>query len=161
VRSSYGKAWGGLGARLAEVAEGGGSLASFRRMAELGPSNPRALSAMLYTMHYLPDCDASALWHEHREWGRRFCDRLRGQIKPHQNDRAPDRRLRVGYVSPDLRADATVPCFIAPAFRHHQREQFDYFCYSDAAAADSVTSGLRAHVERWQETRKHGLPDHR
>jgi len=66
--------------------------------------------------------------------------------RPHENSREPERRLRVGYVSPDFR-EHPVARFILPLFREHDRQQVEVFAYSDVAGADSVTGMLRNRVD--------------
>ena len=128
-------------------------IACFRALLDRNPDYAPARSAMLYSLHY-DDCfDAEALSHEHREWGRRHCETLRSRIAPHINDRDPDRRLRVGYVSPDLR-EHTVTKFITAPIQYHDPEQFEVFCYSDAEKPDHVTERIKSRAEGWRETRK-------
>ena len=122
----------------------------------MNPNDAATRSSMLYTLHYSPDFNSEALYHEHREWGRLFCDPLREQIKLHDNERRPERKLRVGYVSPDLR-EHTVTKFITSVIEHHDRERFELFCYSDAEKPDAVTDRLRRAVEHWRDTR--GMKD--
>ena len=74
----------------------------------------------------------------------------------HDNDRDPDRKLRIGYVSPDLR-EHTPPRFISSSFEHHDREHVEVYCYSDVEREDAVTRQLRGLVDHWRETR--GVPD--
>jgi len=152
LRADDGESLAGLSSALSEMADIDGTIDACRRIVALMPRNPAARSSLLYTLHYSPQYDAEALWQEHREWGRLFCDPLREQIKPHENERRPERKLRVGYVSPDLR-EHTVTKFIAAALQHHDRERFELFCYSDAEKPDHLTARLSAIVENWRETR--------
>ena len=58
----------------------------------------------------------------------------------------PDRaRLRIGYLSPDLRYHA-VAQFVEPLLRHHDREQFEIFCYYLRARRRRCTWILEAPV---------------
>lgn len=57
----------------------------------------------------------------------------------------PAKRLRIGFLSPDLRAHA-VACFAEPLLRALPREEIEPTCYSCAAAEDSVSQRLRALV---------------
>ena len=61
------------------------------------------------------------------------------------------RRVRVGYVSPDL-GDHPVGRLIAPLLAGHDRDRFDVHCYSDWAVPDAVTDRLRSSVESWHNT---------
>ena len=137
---------------LIELGDAEQTISCCRRIVELRPDLASARSALLYTLHYSHRLDSEALSKEHREWGRLFCDPLLETIAPHQKDRDPHRRLRVGYVSPDLR-EHTVPKFITAAIEHHDHANFELYCYSDAQKADAVTERLKPMVEHWHETR--------
>jgi protein O-GlcNAc transferase len=151
LRPDYVKAYDGLAHVAIEIGELDVAISCYRRMIEMNPDNAGVRSALLYTLHYHPDSDAAALYREHREWGRRFCDPLLDQIPPHENDRTAERRLRVGYVSPDFR-EQTVPRFIGGALKHHNHDRFEIFCYSDVAKADATTEKLQALPDHWKNT---------
>jgi len=142
----------GLSSAATDLGDADRAIECCREVIRLAPDSPSARSSMLYTIHYCPEYDAAALWDEHRQWSRLFCDPLKHKIAPHDNDRTPDRRLRIGYVSPDFR-EQTVPYFITAALRYHDRENFEVFCYSDVEKPDAVTERLKGIVEHWHENR--------
>jgi protein O-GlcNAc transferase len=72
------------------------------------------------------------------------------------NHPSPDRRLRVGYVSPDFR-EHPVARFVLPLFREHDRREVEVFAYSDVATPDPVTRLVRRHVDTWRDVA--GLAD--
>ena len=88
---------------------------------------------------------------EHCRWARQYADPLAEQIQAHQNDRAPDRRLRIGFLSPDLRVHP-VGNSLLPLFLHHDRKQISIVCYYDAPVADVVTEKLRVLSDEWHNT---------
>jgi protein O-GlcNAc transferase len=61
---------------------------------------------------------------------------------PANGSSAAQRRLRVGYVSPDFR-EHTPPRFLAGALMHHDPGAFEVFCYSDVREGDHVTAALQ------------------
>ena len=152
LRPQYAKAYNGLASAAADLGDADEAIGCYRKLVEMDPTNAGARSSLLYTIHYSPDYDPEALSREHREWGRLFCEPLKGQIRDHENDRTPDRRLRIGYVSPDFR-EHTVPHFVTAALQHHDRERFELFCYSDVEKPDGITRTLRGLVEHWHGTR--------
>ena len=153
LRPDYLKAAQGLADMAGEMGDLERTLGALRSLCARVPRLAAARSAFLYSIHYSPQFDAEVLAREHREWGRLFCDPIRERIPPHANDCTPERKLRVGYVSPDLR-EHTVTKFITAPIQHHDPEQCEIFCYSDAERSDHVTERTKGMAERWRETRK-------
>jgi len=77
-------------------------------------------------------------------------------LKFHVNHPDPERRLRIGYVSPDLRAHS-VAYFVEGILAAHDRDQVEVFCYSDADRSDDVTTRLRGLADHWRDTRRLNL----
>jgi protein O-GlcNAc transferase len=110
-------------------------------------------SNLLYIMNYHPRYDAATLFAEHRAWGKRWADPLTAASFPHDNDRVPDRRLRLGYVSPHFRAHA-VNFFSEPILASHDHTACEVFCYSDLSPdqEDETTRRLRGYADHWRST---------
>ena len=95
-------------------------------------------------LQFLPDPDAEAIAQEHRQWSRLYAQ---PQAAPtasarHVTESDPDRRLRVGYVSPDSK-NHPVGRFLLPLIEHHDHQQFEVFCYSNSADfPDKITSQI-------------------
>jgi protein O-GlcNAc transferase len=126
------------------------AVAAYRHALGMSSDALAAMSNLAFTVHFHPDYDAAAILRTQREWNAAFAAPIAGQIKPHNNDPTPDRRIRVGYISPDLR-DHPVGRGILPILEHHDAARFEIFCYSDCPIQDRVTSRLRASAETWRE----------
>src|SRR3984957_12320773 len=74
---------------------------------------------------------------------------LTSQIKPHANDRSPDRRLRIGYVAPHFR-DHCQSLFTIPLLSNHDHGEFEIVCYSSVARPDAVTERLMSCADTWR-----------
>lgn len=116
----------------------------------LNPADVKAHSNLLFAMHFHPNCDGQAIYEEHRKWNQRFAAGFGNSIIPHMNDRSPERRLRIGYVSPDFR-NHPVGRFILPLMSNHNESQVELFAYSLTTAADSLTQQIRARAHHWRE----------
>ncbi len=127
------------------------ALAGFRAALDVEPDFTEAASNLLFTLHCHPDYDAQAILAEHRRWARQYAEPLADQIRPHHNDRSPDRKLRVGFVSPDF-CNHPVGQSLLPLFTHCDRLQTEVVCYSDAPIADPVTERLQALADEWHST---------
>ena len=158
IDPGYVEALNDLGIALKDQGELDEAIAAFRQALRIKPNHPRMHSNLVYTLHYHPRHDAGTISEEQQRWNRQFSDPLKPFLQPHANDRSPERRLRVGYISPDFR-DHTVARFVLPLFERHDREQFEILCYSEVLRPDSMTERLRALAAGWRSTV--GVPDAR
>jgi predicted O-linked N-acetylglucosamine transferase (SPINDLY family) len=101
-------------------------------------------------MHYSPDYDAEALYTEARRWASCHAEVLRRQRRSYANERSPEKRLRIGYVSSDLRQHP-VGFFFAPVVTHHDKQAFELICYAAVRRPDALTAQFRACADRWHE----------
>jgi protein O-GlcNAc transferase len=75
---------------------------------------------------------------------------------PYANSRDPDRRLKVGYVSPDF-CEHSVAYFSEPVLAAHDPAQIEVFCYAEVKSPDQVTDRFRGLVSdpkstHWRDT---------
>ncbi len=123
------------------------SMAEFEQVLRLQPDDAVAQHAWLCGLNYRSDTTPTALLSEHRRWAEQFEPR---PAQVHPNDRAPGRRLRVGYVSADLH-NHPVGFFLAPVFGAHDPAEVEVFCYSNGERADAMTGQLRQAAGQWRE----------
>jgi predicted O-linked N-acetylglucosamine transferase (SPINDLY family) len=127
------------------------AVACYRRILMLKPDDIDIHGSLVLSLHYLPDYDAQSIAEEHRRWNRQYAEPLKKFIQPHANDRNPDRRLRVGYVSPDFRKHA-VAWSVLPLLECHDSENFEVFCYAEVPKPDATTERFRAQADQWRST---------
>ena len=125
------------------------AIASCRQAISLRPDFREAHSSLVFFLNYQPDGDARAILDEHRRWAAQHAEPPRQSIQPHRNERSPDRRLRIGYVSPDFRSHA-VAFFLEGLLANHDRAEVDVHCYSDVTEPDAVTARLEGHAGHWR-----------
>ena len=121
--------------------------AAYRKSRQLLPDSPDSLSNYLHSLNYVPDADLQEAFDLHREYARRFEAPLR-PTKPHTVSFEPERRLRIAYVSPDLRGHS-VAYFVEPLLRHHNREQFEVWGVLSHTWRDGTTEKLKALCDGW------------
>lgn len=114
------------------------------------PSHYRAHSNLLLTMQYLEDVTAQSLLSAHRGWSA-VHEGGSPQKKDFPNAGDGQRRLRVGYVSPDMRIHS-VAYFLEPLLANHDPTQVEVCCYSDVARPDDTTRRLKAQAGIWRDT---------
>ena len=121
------------------------------RAIELQKDNPVFHSNKVYILEFDPRCDAHALLAEQRRWNDRHAAPMKKFIQPHENDRNPERRLRIGYVSPYLR-DHAESFFVVPLLESHDRSRFEIYCYSDTDHPDAITERMKRSTDVWRQT---------
>jgi protein O-GlcNAc transferase len=124
------------------------AVACFRRALRLQPAFAEAHSALLVALQYLDGVAPAQSQAECRRFAARFEQPLRPAWPAHANARDPDRRLRIGYVSPDFHRHS-VAYFIEPILARHDRAQVELFGYYNHTRQDEVTARLRTLVDGW------------
>lgn len=119
----------------------------FRRALMLKPTYVTAHSNFLFCLNYHPDLSAGEIFEEYRQWNLRHAKHLLGSAT-YGNAPDPQRRIRVGYVSPDFRRHAAHH-FIAPLFANHRKDRVEVFAYADVASPDDISEQLRGFVDHW------------
>jgi len=133
---------------LRNLGQVGDALASYRQALQIKPDLAKVHSNLLMTMQYAEDLSPADVFAEHLAFARQFEAPLKGLWRAHENSLAPDRRLKVGYVSADLRQHS-VAYFIEPVLARHDRTQVEIFCYYNHFYRDDVTERLAGQAEHW------------
>ncbi len=113
------------------------------------PGDRTMVECRAVVSNYLDDLTPETILAHHREFAE--------SIEPHANaanpialaDPNPDRRLRVGLVSPDLH-EHPVACFAEAIFEQLDRAHFEVIAYALRAREDSVTQRLRSKADAWR-----------
>jgi predicted O-linked N-acetylglucosamine transferase (SPINDLY family) len=128
------------------------AIAGFNQSLALRPDNAVAHSNKIYAMHFHPAYDTHAICAELAKWNQQHAAPLAGLIQPHQSNRDPNRRLRIGYVSPDFR-EHVVGWNLLPLLTWHDHAQFEIFCYSSVLKPDVMTEKLKWYADTWRDIR--------
>jgi predicted O-linked N-acetylglucosamine transferase (SPINDLY family) len=123
--------------------------ASFRRALEIDPDYAAARSNLLLTLNYT-ERSQEVLYKESLVYEERHAAALLPAACVHTNSRAPDRRLRVGYVSGDFRRHS-VAYFIRGVLAAHDPTRVETFCFANVKHADAMTAELRSLAGHWRE----------
>jgi len=156
LRPQFAEAHVSLGSVAKDQGKLDEALACFRQAVRLRPDFHGAWSNELYTLLYCPGYDSQTLYREHCCWNERYAKPLADSIRPPVNDRSPERRLRVGYVSADFR-EHPLRLIASPLFAAHDHQQFEIFCYADVRRPDAWTARFRTWADVWREIQ--GLSD--
>ncbi|MBK3800197.1 tetratricopeptide repeat protein [Azospirillum brasilense] len=138
-----------LGEALKEQGRITEAIAVFQSGVERHPDLALLHSNLLLALHYTPWVPPEVIARAHAQWNERHARPLMPRNRRFASDRNPDRRLRVGYVSPDFRAHACAH-FIEPLLREHDRGAVEIFCYATSNHHDAITERMRSLADGWR-----------
>lgn len=119
-----------------------------------------AYSSMLFHTNYSSSYSFKKIAEMHKEWSRRFEEPV--YVNPQDVDWKmspdPDRKLRVGFLSPDLKFHP-VAYFLAPLLESIDKDKFDLVAFSELKEdrQDKMTHTLKEHFADWYDI--HELSD--
>ena len=148
ARNNYGNALKDL-ARLDEACE------QYRIAVQQRPSTALFGSNLVYAMWFRQQCDPAEVLAESRAWATYHAEPLTIAAPPLPNDRNPDRRIRVGLVSPDFRFHP-VGRLIQPLIMNYPRDQVEIVLFSGVVRTDELTNQMYGAATAVVDTRGMG-----
>jgi len=113
------------------------------------PDFREALTHRVFALDFAEGVDIEGQQEARKLWWRRIGAKIAEQCSVrHLNDRDPNRRLRIGYVSADFRVHSAALCF-QPVLVNHDKSRFEITCYSSSAPEDDYTEHFRRAADRW------------
>ena len=119
-----------------------------RRLNELQPS-PLEHSDLVFKSNFLWQTTPESLYEESRRWSERYAEPLSPKLPVHRNIPDPERRLKIGYVSPDFRYHAVMKV-LPSVLTNYDRQNFELFAYFiDFQQQDAITERLRQTLDNF------------
>jgi protein O-GlcNAc transferase len=132
------------------------AIKNYREALRLKPEYADAQSGLLFCLNYHPDMSAEEIFRAYQEYDSQQCQPLKSAWRAHDNDRNPDRRLRVGYVSPDFRQHS-VRLFLEPLLANHDKAQVEVYAYAELFVEDEMSLRYKSYADHWVPTK--GMSD--
>jgi predicted O-linked N-acetylglucosamine transferase (SPINDLY family) len=114
------------------------------------PANLPAHHAAIHLQYFLPDCSQETICAAEAQFARCIRTVVGPVNRPPIVNRDPNRRLRIGYVSPDLN-DHVIGRNMLPLLRNHDRSQFHITCYSSSRKCDQITQIFKQSCDGWRD----------
>ncbi len=148
----FAEASNNLGNALRDLGRLDEAVEAYRSALAMRPDYVEAHSNLLFCLNYAPDLPAEAIFDEYRRWNERHAKPLAPAEPRYGAARGDDmRRLRVGYLSPDLRRHSARH-FIEPLFERHDKRAVEAFAYAEVAREDDVSARLKGWSDHWLRT---------
>jgi len=111
-------------------------------------TNARIHSGLLINLHYLPKLETKLLFDEHKKWGQIHVhtNNLRTL---HKNTIEPDRKLLIGYISPDFRLHSVI-YFLEPILNRGDSHVVENYGYGSIECPDKVTEWAESKFDHYR-----------
>lgn len=116
---------------------------------EIAAQNQPAISNFLLALNYSPDRTPQEIFRAHIRHGKEYTASVALAQALDHSRRPGNERLKIGYVSPDFR-DHSVAYFFEPLLQHHDRDNFEVYCYYNNIKRDGTTERLEQQAEHWR-----------
>lgn len=143
--------WNNLGLCMMSLGYIDKAIEVLRKVAEKMPDNNLVHSNLFLNMHYLPEVCQSSIFEESRRWAQRKLPQSLAKTD-HNNTPSPDRRLKIGYISPDFCAHS-VTFFFEPLLDSHDRDIVEVYGYGNVNRCDAVTERLKGKFDHYRNIR--------
>lgn len=153
IRPDFAAAHSNLGNAYFDQGKVDLALASYRRGIELGQDDRDFVPNYLFALNYSPSASDADIDAEARRLCQAKYDDLRSEPAAPAFAAIAERRLRVGYVSPDFWMHP-VARFMLPVLEHHDRSRFEVFAYSSRYLTDGMTAEIAKRVEHWRDVQQ-------
>jgi predicted O-linked N-acetylglucosamine transferase (SPINDLY family) len=140
-----------LGGALRDLGKLDEATAAYRHAYAIDRHNSNAHSNCLFCLNYAPDLPAEEIFAEYQRWDEAHARPLAPAAARHDNDRSPERRLRIGYVSADFRHHPA-RYFIEPVLASYDKSKVEVFAYAEVAREDVVSARFKSYVDHWRPT---------
>ena len=127
------------------------AIRSARKASEISPERLGARSFILFGANNLAEIDPVLLAEEAKDYGR-IAQKLAPPRIAHPNAPDPERPLKVGLMSGDLRSHP-VGRFLDAVVANLDAQTFQLHAYSDSDEADALTQRLKSHIAVWRDTK--------
>jgi predicted O-linked N-acetylglucosamine transferase (SPINDLY family) len=125
------------------------SVASFKQALAINPRNALVHSNMLFVLNYFSTISQQEIYRESLQFDRQHGLQVRPDEPQYENSLEKQKKLRIGYVSPDFKAHS-VAFFIEPVINGHNRNDVEIFCYASVPIPDKVTQRFQAAADHWR-----------
>ena len=124
------------------------AITSYQKALSLNPADAKNHSNLLLALNYSADFSQEDIFKESVKWAEEHAGKISRTAGNFLNTIEKEKKLRIGYLSPDFRRHS-VAYFFEPLLEGHHKERVTVYCYSDVESPDQVTKRLQTKSDVW------------
>lgn len=123
----------------------------YRKALDINPDFAESHTNLLFALNYHPDLSSAEIYAAYQEYDVRFANIYEKDWLAFAARREPGRRLKIGYVSPDL-YNHSVKYFLEPLLAHHDKSKVEVYAYAQLNWEDEATARYKTYADHWIPT---------
>lgn len=127
------------------------AISCYRKACYLKRDYAEAHSNLILAMQYDQTSGPKEIFYESLAWWKQHGSPNKREFVHNRPSDSTNRRLRIGYVSPDFR-EHSVSYFFLPLLEVHDRCEVEVFCYAEVKRTDKMTARIKALSDHWRST---------
>jgi predicted O-linked N-acetylglucosamine transferase (SPINDLY family) len=151
IKPDYADAHNNIGNAFKDQGKLDAAIEQFHHALFIKPSYTECRSNLLNTLIFQPALAREEVYRAAQEYEAKVGLPLRSTWRAHGNDKNQNRRLRIGYVSPDF-CNHAVANFAEPILANHDKSQVEIYCYAEVMREDAVSGRFRKIADHWHTT---------
>ena len=150
IKKNFAEGYASLGSLYLDIADIDNANAMFLKAMKYKQKKD-ILSVYLYFLNFNPDTTNKEMAFWHHQWGEKVSSYY-PQCSHQHHDYRSDRKLKIGYISPDFR-DHSVFYFFSPILFNHDTDRFIIYIYSNVQKKDHLTEKIKFHCNKFRNIR--------
>ncbi|MBF0359085.1 MAG: tetratricopeptide repeat protein [Magnetococcales bacterium] len=150
IKPDFAIAYNNLGNALRDQCKLDEAVASYQKAIEIKADYTDAFSNFLFIISYYTLYSFEETLKHHQSW-----DKVHGKVGlensfSHLGSLNPDKKLKVGYISPDFKHHP-VSDFMRGIIQNHNHNSFQIYCYSNVSSPDKITGEFKKLADVWRD----------
>lgn len=127
------------------------AVSTARKACELEPMSPSPRSLLLFCLSHSGAISPRELYAEHCRFGEQFESANDSPTQVHSNSKEPDRIIKVGVISADLRNHAVSSFFEPVYYLLLKAKRIELYIYDNGGEPDDVSRRMKSKASVWRE----------
>ncbi|CAN1545660.1 Spy Predicted O-linked N-acetylglucosamine transferase, SPINDLY family [Rhabdaerophilaceae bacterium] len=124
----------------------------YEKVVRSDTQNKEVGTSFLFALNYDNRRSQRDVFLEYENFGRKLGETMKFKFDHKDREKVAGRKIRVGYLSPDFYGHV-VAFFTAPIFTHQNRQDIEYFAYSNTVKTDVTTEKMKEQFDHWIDTK--------
>ena len=127
------------------------NLKILKKTIELNSKPSKDFNVLLFYLNYSHNHTSEEIFSYYQQFNDKFGLPFQQEWQPFTPIKKPEKKLKIGYVSPDFRKHSAQN-FLLPTLANHNHQKFEIYAFAELTKEDHVTKQYQSYVDHWVPT---------